>query len=164
MFSVRAQPYEVNPQRLQLSRAACSRLEEMGLLPPRYKLIAGEVLIKMSPKRLCILTLLEITDCLTRLFGQDYVQARMPIEVSVRDREFNDPEPDLAVLKSPCKSYRSVAPDPTEVRLVVEVSDETLRNDLTAKMYLYARAGIAIYWVVDVANKAYFCSFRFEGR
>ena len=85
MSSVLAQPYEVNPHRLQLSRAACLRLEEMGRLPPRYELIAGEILVKMSPKRLCILTLLEITDCLTRLFGQDYVQTRMPIEVSVQD-------------------------------------------------------------------------------
>ncbi len=42
------------------------------------------------------------------------------------------------------------------MRIVVEVSDETLRNDLTAKMYLYARAGIAIYWVVDVANRRIF--------
>ena len=156
MFSVLAQPYEVNPHRLQLSRVACSRLEEMGLLPPHYELIAGEILVKASQNRPHVLTLLEIVDCLTRLFGQDYVQPQMPIEVFFQDREFNYPEPDLAVLKNPRKSYRSAAPDPTEVRLVIEVSDSTLRNDLTTKVQLYARAAIALYWVVDVVNRRVF--------
>jgi Uma2 family endonuclease len=42
---------------------------------------------------------------------------------------------------------------PADLRLVVEVSDSTLGFDLTTKAELYARAGIAEYWVVDVAAR-----------
>lgn len=38
--------------------------------------------------------------------------------------------------------------DPTDVVLVVEVADETVREDLTVKARLYASAGYARYWVV----------------
>jgi Uma2 family endonuclease len=36
------------------------------------------------------------------------------------------------------------------VLLIVEVSDTSLRYDLGHKVELYAQAGIAEYWVVDV--------------
>lgn len=38
--------------------------------------------------------------------------------------------------------------DPSDVLLVVEVSDETVLSDLNTKAKLYARAGYAVYWVV----------------
>jgi Uma2 family endonuclease len=44
-------------------------------------------------------------------------------------------------------------PRPSEIVLVVEVSDASLRQDLTAKARLYARAGIPEYWVLDVNNR-----------
>lgn len=37
---------------------------------------------------------------------------------------------------------------PADVRLVVEVGDETLEQDLSVKARIYAQAGVAIYWVV----------------
>ncbi len=44
-------------------------------------------------------------------------------------------------------------PQPSDVRLVVEISDSTLGFDLKVKAPLYARAGIPEYWVVDIAGK-----------
>ena len=37
--------------------------------------------------------------------------------------------------------------------LIVEVADTTLAYDLTTKAELYATAGIADYWVLDVENR-----------
>jgi Uma2 family endonuclease len=39
------------------------------------------------------------------------------------------------------------------LHLVVEVADTTLNFDLTTKAALYARAGIADYWVLDVSAR-----------
>jgi Uma2 family endonuclease len=49
--------------------------------------------------------------------------------------------------------YRARDPGPSEVLLLVEVADTTLDFDTTTKAGLYARAGIADYWVLDV-NKS----------
>jgi len=37
---------------------------------------------------------------------------------------------------------------PVDVLLVVEVSDETVEQDLTVKARVYAQAGVRVYWVV----------------
>jgi Uma2 family endonuclease len=43
-------------------------------------------------------------------------------------------------------------PTPSELHLVVEVADSSLGQDLNTKAALYARAGIAEYWVADVQS------------
>jgi Uma2 family endonuclease len=45
------------------------------------------------------------------------------------------------------------------VVLVIEVGDNTIREDTTIKASLYARASIPEYWVLDVAN-AHLIVFR----
>jgi len=44
-------------------------------------------------------------------------------------------------------------PTPSQVRLLVEVSDATLRKDRTTKAEDYARAGIADYWIVNLVHR-----------
>ena len=59
----------------------------------------------------------------------------------------NGPSPDFYV------APRSLAPGDVrapDVRLAIEVSDTSLTRDLRTKAELYARFGIADYWVVDV--------------
>ncbi len=140
-------------RRRKTSREDCDCLEQAGRLTERYELIDGEILLKMPQHRPHVLTLFEVVDCLTRLFGADYIQMQLPIEVRVSDRTYNYPEPDVVVLKNPRKTYRDLAPVPSEVRLLVEISDSTLSGDLIKKAELYARSEIAFYWVADVANR-----------
>jgi Uma2 family endonuclease len=40
------------------------------------------------------------------------------------------------------------------VALLVEVSDSTVKFDLSTKAALYARAGIVEYWVVDLKGRS----------
>jgi Uma2 family endonuclease len=57
------------------------------------------------------------------------------------------------VLLRPRADYAQLIPEPSDVLLVVEISDTTLRFDQTTKLALYARHGIEEYWVVDVAGE-----------
>lgn len=49
----------------------------------------------------------------------------------------------------------SRGPGPADVLLVVEVSDSTLRYDLTVKLPLYARAVIREVWIVDLKRRVF---------
>ena len=70
---------------------------------------------------------------------------------SIRLSQFTAPEPDLAVLLRRDDRYRMGGrPGPADVVLLVEISDSSLRFDRTVKLPLYAKAGIAELWIVDV--------------
>ncbi len=85
-------------------------------------------------------------------FGTEHVQMETPIDVSADDNPFSEPEPDLIVTAKRCREY-DTNPGPEEIRLLIEVSDSTVNYDLKRKAPLYARAGIADYWVVDIPAK-----------
>ena len=63
----------------------------------------------------------------------------------------SDPGPDLAVVTGTIRDYTTGMP--TAARLIVEVARSSLHIDTTTKAELYATAGIADYWVVDVENR-----------
>ena len=60
--------------------------------------------------------------------------------------DYSEPEPDVAAVTRAMRHYRDA--HPTSAVLVVEVSNESLRNDRTVKQYLYARCGIPEYWLL----------------
>ena len=57
------------------------------------------------------------------------------------------------VLKAGLTRSRSQRPQAEDLALIVEVSDTTLRFDLTVKAKLYARASIQEYWTVDINGR-----------
>lgn len=67
--------------------------------------------------------------------------------------EFSEPQPDLMLLKRRADFYGGKTPEAADVLLLIEVSDSSLSFDQGVKLNLYARYGIAEYWVVDVAGK-----------
>jgi Uma2 family endonuclease len=138
------------PIRFIWGREDCESLERDGYLEPgKYELIEGNIIPKMSQKRPHINTNTVIISRLTRLFGENYVQLPGAIDVSPEDNPTSHPEPDATALKHPTIEYDN-DPRPSDIYLVVEVSDSTLRFDLGTKANLYARAEIVEYWVVDV--------------
>jgi Uma2 family endonuclease len=64
------------------------------------------------------------------------------------------PEPDLLLLAPRADFYRRTRISPEHVLLVIEVADTSLRYDRQVKLPLYAAAGIAEYWIVDVEGQA----------
>ena len=65
------------------------------------------------------------------------------------------PQPDLAILRRRADFYATgERPGPADVLLLVEVADSSLRFDRTVKLPLYARAGVAELWIVDLKRRA----------
>jgi Uma2 family endonuclease len=67
--------------------------------------------------------------------------------------DWSEPEPDLAIVRGTVLDYAERHPCPSDVELVVEVADSTLKQDCEIKDKLYAQAGIAEYWVLDLKNR-----------
>jgi Uma2 family endonuclease len=64
----------------------------------------------------------------------------------------SEPEPDVAVVQGDRHRYVDRHPGPQDIALVVEVADSTLQRDRIFKKQLYAEAGIAVYWIVNLAE------------
>jgi Uma2 family endonuclease len=69
---------------------------------------------------------------------------------AVRLDMFNEPEPDLVVLRPRDDFYASAHPGPSDILLIVEVAQTSIRYDRAVKAELYARLGVAEYWLVDL--------------
>lgn len=82
------------------------------------------------------------------VYGALFVPHGPSIDVHPEDNPTNDPAPDVAVLRRSIRELSSI-PGPEDLLFVAEVSSTTLSFDLTVKAGLYARAGIAEYWVVE---------------
>lgn len=67
--------------------------------------------------------------------------------------EFSEPQPDLMLLKRRADFYSGKIPESADVLLLIEVSDSSLSFDQSVKLDLYARYGVAEYWVVDVEGE-----------
>ena len=70
---------------------------------------------------------------------------------------YNDPEPDVAVVKGELQDYILRDPMPSsDVLLVVEASLSSVAGDRTTKADLYAKHGVPEYWVVGIGARQLF--------
>lgn len=130
------------------TRAEVDRFSFDGL---SLELVNGELIDRSmgkNPPHIYWLTLLRAW--FMEQFGAEYVRSEDPIDLSPEDNATSEPEPDLAVTSESIRETRGVNPGPATLRLVVEVANTTYDYDTTVKAALYARAGIAEYWVLDV--------------
>jgi Uma2 family endonuclease len=65
----------------------------------------------------------------------------------------SEPEPDVAIVKAPARQYFTHHPVPAEIGGITEVARTSLTRDQQLKGRIYARAGIPVYWVVDLRNR-----------
>jgi Uma2 family endonuclease len=125
------------------------RMAETGILGEndRVELLDGEI-VEMTPigpgHAGCV-------DDLVRLFYRVAGEAvilgvQRPLAVGTHW----EPQPDVAVLKPRPQGYRRVHPRPSDVVLLIEVADSSLEFDRAVKLPLYARAGIAEVWLVNL--------------
>jgi Uma2 family endonuclease len=91
---------------------------------------------------------------LTRLFASRSAEdvALLSIQNPVRVGDYDLPQPDVALLRPRRDFYGEAKARPEDVLLLIEVSDSTLRVDLGRKARIYADAGVAEYWVIDLNN------------
>lgn len=135
-----------------LRRIEYERLVESGLLDDqRVELLDGRK-VQMSPESAeHAATIDAIADQLAEHLGPAGIRARLghPIALSVVD----EPEPDVAVVDDRSDRYSTGHPTPAEISLLIEVAHRSLEKDLGEKATRYAAAGVAEYWVVDVAGR-----------
>ncbi|HEV8413647.1 MAG TPA: Uma2 family endonuclease [Bryobacteraceae bacterium] len=147
-------PPDLEPPRKRWTREECVALEASGIWDQQHlELIEGELISKMGKKRPHTNVMVIMHAWLLRVFGEQFINQETSIDVASVDNPINEPEPDLIVLSKPSLEIRDQNPQPSEVRLLVEIADSTLRFDLTVKARLYARARIADYWVVDIPSR-----------
>lgn len=129
------------------------RMGEAGILheDSRVELIEGEI-IEMTPigsRHAAAVS--RIAELLTRrLGGRATVWPQNPLLLVRHDSE---PQPDVLVLDHRADFYASALPGPADVRLLIEVADSSLSYDRGTKFPLYARAGVAEAWLVDVDRR-----------
>ena len=93
----------------------------------------------------------------TRL-AQDSLQAVVPAGWYVGSQEpitlgDSEPEPDVMVVRGETRQYKDRHPGPEDVALVVEVADTTIERDRGVKRRMYARAGIPVYWIINLVER-----------
>ena len=128
-------------------------MSELGILDPneRTELIAGQITLMAAKGTHHATALRLLATALDELFAAQsvFVSTQDPIQLD----DFSEPEPDLALVKGTILDYVDRHPRPDRVYLVVEVADSTLKHDCEVKDKVYAQAGIADYWVLDVKNR-----------
>jgi len=142
------------PKRKVWTRQEVRSLEQMEFFAgQRYELIGGELIDKMGQNPPHASSVMLALRAFARVYGLDRVRAQLPIEVSQEDRRLNEPEPDIAVTGATAEEFESRHPLGTELILLVEISDSSLRMDRLTKASLYARAGVPEYWVLDLRRR-----------
>lgn len=129
--------------------AEFDRFIELGILTEddRVELIGGE-LVPMAAKGV------GHEDVRGEL--HDWFVARLPGDLRLREelgwRPNSDTycEPDLLIFPRTWKPFSTVPA--TEVDLLVEVADTTLKFDTATKAPLYASLGVREYWVINAVN------------
>lgn len=127
------------------------QMAETGVLPEEenVELLDGQIYL-MSPigseHAACVRRLNRFFH--SKIESQALVSVRNPIRLS----DISEPEPDLALLSPREDEYATHHPGPDDVLLIVEVADSSLDFDQETKLPLYARAGIAEYWVVALGE------------
>ena len=74
------------------------------------------------------------------------------LEQPVRIPDFDEPEPDLAVVRGSLDDYKHRTPVPADVALLIEVSETTLDRDQGEKLAAYAQGNIPVYWIVNMVD------------
>lgn len=125
---------------------------EKGVIPDdeRTELIDGEI-IEMAPMGMQHEANVDDgTRILVRAVGD---RAIVRVQGSLTVDEGNRPQPDLMLLKLRDGGYRDRPAGPTDVLLIIEVSDSTLANDRGAKLTRYAEVDIPEVWIENIPDR-----------
>ena len=116
---------------------------------PHVELIDGYLVRKMGKKPPHIWAVRSLLEAIRVLLPDGWTWSK---EDPVRIPDFDEPEPDVAVVRGSNDDYRDRIPEAGDVTLLIEVSDSTLDRDRGKKLGAYAKGGIATYWIVNLVD------------
>jgi Uma2 family endonuclease len=132
------------------------RMGQAGILSrkDRVELIDGEV-VAMTPIGPRHSSCIDRANRALVLAAGD--RAIVRIQSSVRLDLYNEPEPDIVLLRPQADFYASRLPGPADILLIIEVADSSLDYDRDVKAPLYGASGVPEYWIVDLDANAIRC-------
>jgi Uma2 family endonuclease len=127
------------------------RMVEAGILSEddRVELIRGEV-VAMSPVGPAHNgAIIRALNALVPLVSR---HALVSAQGAVRLGKYDEPQPDIVLLRPKADCYTTQHPGPTDILLIIEIADSSLEYDRKMKAGLYAETGILEYWIADIPN------------
>jgi Uma2 family endonuclease len=116
----------------------------------RVELIDGKI-VDMSPQlESHVAGVSRAASAMRRVFDESSFLVR--VQAPLRAGRDSDPEPDVAVVKGTEEQFLKSG-HPTKAAIVIEVSHDSLAYDRNVKASLYASAGIADYWIVNLLQR-----------
>ncbi len=125
------------------------RMAELGFFEGRrVELIEGQVIDMAAMKSPHAAAIDLVDEALKVLFSAGYyIRQQKPFVVS----DISEPEPDVAVVLGAVRDYAKA--HPTSAALIVEVADTSVSYDRKEKGSLYAKAGVADYWILNLVKR-----------
>ncbi len=124
-------------------------LDEGYFLGQRVELLEGEIIEMAAQKNWHALGVALGDDEFRKAFGpNNWVRVQMSLDLT----PYSVLDPDLAVIAGSKRQNATLA-NPKTALLIMEVAVTTLRFDRLWKGSLYARVGIADYWILNVKDR-----------
>jgi Uma2 family endonuclease len=148
---IRPQPATTCPPLYRFTVEQYEKMVESGVLRSgeRAELIEGVVVQKMpqDPPHAVVIE-----------YTLDAVRPHLPTGWRLREQKpirlgDSEPEPDIAVVRGPASRYEKRHPRPTDIAAAIEVADSSVQYDRAEKGRMYARAGIPIYWIINLVDR-----------
>lgn len=138
------------PPTYRLTVYEYERLVEAGVLDdPRVELIDGYLVKKMGKNPPHIWVVDRVLEMLKPLTSGWWCRKEDPVRIP----DFDEPEPDVAVVRGSRDDYRDRLPEPKDIALAVEVAETTLDRDRGKKCDAYATARIPVYWIINLVDR-----------
>ena len=134
----------------RFSVADYRRMGETGVLTSedRVELLEGWIVEKMNLNPPHAVSVMLSNELLSKVLPAGW-HSRVQMPITTTDSE---PEPDLAIVRGITRDYAHRHPTADDIALVVEVADSSLTRD-RYKRSIYGRAGVACYWIVNLAER-----------
>jgi Uma2 family endonuclease len=131
------------------TRLEYDRLIDLGMFQPgeRLELLDGLLVVREPQNSPHAAIVTQVAHAVEAAFGAGW-HARVQVPVALDDN--SEPEPDVAIVPGVPRDY--LDGHPARPVLLVEVADSSLRFDRRRKSRLYARAGLAEYWIVNIVD------------